>query len=151
VEFDGDTWTRTVYEALRPIDPQALFNVGLTELDFRGTPGHTPAAFPAADFAAFVDGWLDGLDPDASAASRTGWEGGGVRLVLRALGRSSESRGWKDMPSFNQLQPEIGDLHLTSGERIRFTDLDREQIRRLASGDLSVVGQGAGYRTRSRG
>jgi hypothetical protein len=151
VEFDAETWTRTVYEALRPIDPRAQFNVGLTELDFRGIHGYTPAAFPAADLVAFVDRWLDGLDPDAGEASTTGWEGGGVRLVLRALGRSSKLRGWKDMPSFNQLQPEIGDLHLTSGERVRLIDMDREQIGRLASGDLNVVGQGSSYRDTFQG
>jgi hypothetical protein len=55
------------------------------------------------------------------------------------------------MPSFNQLEPEIGDLHLTSGERRRFTDMDREHIRRLASGDLSVVGQGVSYRDTFQG
>jgi hypothetical protein len=152
VEFDAETWTRTVYEALRPIDPEAQFNVGLAELNFRGTPGHRPADFPASDLAAFVDGWLDGLDPDANGESPTiAWEGGGVRLVLRALGRSSRSRGWKDMPSFNQLQPEVGDLHLTSGERRRFIDMDREQIGRLAGGDLSVVGQGASYQDTFQG
>lgn len=151
MEFDADTWSRTVFEALRPIDADAQFNVGLAELDFRGTPGHRPADFPAADLAAFVDGWLDGLDPDSGEASTNGWNGGGVRLVLRAKGRGSSWRGWKDMPSFNQLEPEIGDLSLTSGDRVRFTDMDREQIGRLASGDLSVVGQGASYQDTFQG
>jgi hypothetical protein len=150
VEFDAETWKHTVYEALRPIDPRAQFNVGLAELDFRGTPGHRPVDFPANDLAAFVDGWLDGLDPDGEAPT-IGWEGGGVRLVLRAKGRGPSWRGWKDMPSFNQLEPEIGDLHLTSGERRRLTDMDREQIGRLASGDLSVVGQGASYQDTFQG
>lgn len=68
MEFDAETWKRTVYEALRPIDPEAQFNVGLAELDFRGTPGRRPVDFPANDLAAFVDGWLDGLDPDGEAS-----------------------------------------------------------------------------------
>jgi hypothetical protein len=150
VEFDAETWQRTVFEALRPIDPTAQFNVGLAELDFRGTPGHEPIDFPASDLATFVGRWLDGLDPD-DEASTTGWEGGGVRLVLRAKRRGPSWRGWKDMPSFNQLEPEIGDLHFTSGEPRRFTEMDREQIGRLASGDLSVVGQGASYQDTFQG
>jgi hypothetical protein len=151
VEFDAETWTRSVYEALRPIDPKAHFNVGLAELDFRGTAGHRPADFPANDLAAFVDGWLDGLDPDDSEASTIEWDGGGVHLVLRARGRSQSWRGWKDMPSFNQLEPEIDDLHLTSGEHVKLIDLDREQVGRLASGDLSVVGQGDSYQDTFQG
>ncbi len=55
------------------------------------------------------------------------------------------------MPSFNQLEPEIDDLHLVSGERMRLIDLDREQIGRLASGDLSVVGHGASYQDTFQG
>ncbi|MGO9761393.1 MAG: hypothetical protein ACLP1Q_09080 [Solirubrobacteraceae bacterium] len=151
MEWDAETWNRTVFEALRPIDSGAQFNVGLVELDFRGTPGHRPADFPAADLAAFVDLWLDGLDPDDSEASTIRWEGGGVRLVLRARGRSPSLRGWKDMPSFNQLEPKIDDLHLTSGERVRLIDLDRERVGRLASGDMTVVGQGASYQDTFQG
>jgi hypothetical protein len=150
VEYDPDAWQRTVFEALRPIDPDAQFNVGLAELDFRSVLGHSRGDFPAADLTAFVDKWLEGLDPDRDDA-RTEWEGGGVRLVIRAKGRGPGWRGWKDMPSFNQLEPEIGDLHLTSGERRRFTDMDREEVGRLASGELTVVGQGASYRDTFQG
>lgn len=71
--------------------------------------------------------------------------------MLRALGRGPSWRGSKDMPSFNQLEPEIGDLHLTSGERRRLIDIDREEIGRLASGDLTVVGQGASYQDTFQG
>lgn len=63
--YDPEAWQRAVFEALRPIDPRALFNVSLLELDFRGVIGHDPAEFPAADLVAFVDQWLLGLDPDA--------------------------------------------------------------------------------------
>jgi hypothetical protein len=144
VTFDANTWQRVVYEALRPIDPSAQFNVGLAELDFRETAGHRPVDFPAEDLVAFVDGWLAGLDPDGDA-STTEWRGGGVRLVLNARGRGPSWRGWTDMPSFNQLEPEVADLHLTSGERRRLIDMAREEIAQLGSGDLSVVGQGASY------
>jgi len=144
VAFDGDTWQHTVFEALRPIDPRVQFNVSLTELDFRDTPGHETSDFPASELAAFVNAWLDGLDPDAEATT-TEWEGGGVRLVARAVGRGQSWRGWADMPSFNMLEPEIGDLHLASGERRRLIDMGRQEVGRLASGDLRVVGQGASY------
>ncbi len=145
MEYEPEVWQRTVSEALRPIDPDAQFNVGLAELDFRDVLGHSPGDFPASDLTAFVDGWLEGLDPDSDDAT-TEWEGGGVRLVVRAKGRGPTWRGWKDMPSFNLLEPEIGDVHLTSGERTRFADLGRGEIGRLASGELTVVGQGASYR-----
>lgn len=55
------------------------------------------------------------------------------------------------MPSFNLLEPKIGDLHLSSGERRRFTDMDREEVGRLASGELAVMGQGASYQDTFRG
>jgi hypothetical protein len=150
VEYDPETWQRTVFEALRPIDPDAQFNVGLAELDFRGVMGHSPDHFPSDELVAFVDGWLEGLDPDSDDAT-TEWEGGGVRLVIRAKGRGPSWRGWKDMPSFNLLEPKIGDVHLSSGERLRFTDMDREEVGRLAAGELVVMGQGASYQDTFQG
>jgi len=150
LDYDPEVWQRTVFEALRPIDPDAQFNVGLAELDFRDVLGHSPGDFPAADLAAFVDAWLGGLDPNGGDAT-TEWKGGGVRLVIRAKGRGKSWRGWKDMPSFNQLEPAIGDLHLTTGEPLQVNDMDREQVGRLGSGDLTVVGQGASYRDTFQG
>ena len=150
MDYDPEVWQRTVFEALRPIDPEAQFNVGLAELDFRGVLDHSPDDFPVEELAAFVDGWLEGLDPDRDDAT-TEWNGGGVRLVIRAKGRGPGWRGWKDMPSFNKLEPEIGDLHLAAGERRPFIDMDREEVGRLATGDLSVVGQGASYKDTFQG
>lgn len=150
MSFDAETWHRTVFEALRPIDPKGLFNVSLAEMDFRDVGEHVPEDFPAAELAAFVDDWLDGLDPDASVdpnapPSQTEWRGGGVRLVIRARGRGPSWRGWTDVPSFNMLEPKFGDLHLVSGEERRLIDLTLEEIDGLARGELRLVGQGASY------
>src|SRR6478672_4170576 len=102
--FDADSWKNTIFEALRPIDPEALFLVSLTELDFREAGDHRYEDFPAEQLVSFVDGWLAGLDPD-TGESTTAWTGGGVRLVLRARGRGASWRGWRGMPSFNLLEP----------------------------------------------
>ena len=142
--YDPEAWQRTVFEALRPIDPPALFHVSLLEMDFRDVMGHELADFPAGDLVAFVDKWLESCDPDAGVF-RSEWQGGGVRLVLRAKGRGPSWRGWTGTPSLSYLEPEMGDLHLVSGGRRRLIDLSLDEVDQLASGDLRVVGQGPSY------
>jgi len=144
MQFDAELWQRTVFEALRPIDPEALFHVSLLEMDFREVEDHDLADFPASDLVAFVDDWLRNLDPDAGE-SMNEWEGGGVRLVLCAKGRGASWRGWGAMPTLSYLEPEIGDLHLASGTRRRLIDLSLDEAEHLASGELRVVGQGPSY------
>jgi hypothetical protein len=144
VAFDADTWHHTVFEALRPIDPDALFRVCLTELDFRAVGSNRPEDFPGDDLVGFVNQWLAGLDPDAEA-STTEWSGGGVRLILHARGRGASWRGWRGMPSFNLLEPVMGDLHLRPGGRRRLIDLTLTEVEKLAAGDLRMVGQRASY------
>src|SRR5689334_4260972 len=112
--FDQDTWMRTVFEALRSIDPRALLNVSLAAVDFSGAAEQQSEDFPVADLVDFVNQWLDQLDPDEDV-SETEWSGGGVRLVLRAIGRGPSWRGWVGLPSFNLLEPELGDVFLVSG------------------------------------
>jgi hypothetical protein len=148
--FDADTWQRTVFEALRPIDPRALFNVSLKEMDFRDAGQEDPADFPGDELAAHVNAWLDDLDPDGDVAT-TEWQGGGVSLVVRARGRGSAWRGWVGVPSFNMLEPEIPDLHLTTGARRRLIDLSLDEVEQLARGDLRVVGQGTSYQDTFQG
>ena len=133
-----------MFEALRPIDPRAAFHVSLLELDFRDVSGHEPTAFPAAELVASVDAWLEGLDPDCGE-HHTEWSGGGVRLLIRAKGRGPSWRGWRDIPSFSLLEPEIGDLHIVGGSRRRLIDLTLGEVDQLASGQLRVVGQGQSY------
>lgn len=144
MSFDGEAWQRTVFEALRPIDPDALFNVGVAEVDFRQIGDNQPEDFPAADLVEFMDRWLAELDPDDSEA-RTEWEGGGVRLVIRAIGRGSRWRGATGIPSFNMLEPKLGHLHFTDGEERRLIDLTLDEVDELASGQRRLVGQGASY------
>jgi hypothetical protein len=144
MNFDQESWQRTVFEALRPIDHQALFNVSLVEVDFRDLGDAVPEEFPSADLVNSVNQWLAGLDPDAGEFT-TEWSGGGVRLLVRAKGRSPTWRGSSDMPSFNMLEPVIGALHLTSGEERRFIDLTLEEVEQLADGKQRLIGQGASY------
>jgi hypothetical protein len=148
--FDEESWRRAIFEALRRIDPAALYNVSLLEMDFRALNDELVEDFPAGELAQSVDQWLATLDPDAGEF-RTEWTGGGVRLLIRARGRGQSWRGWTDMPSFNMLEPEIGVLHLTSGEDRRFIDLTLSEIDELASGEKQVVGQGASYQDTFQG
>lgn len=141
---DPDSWQRTVYEALRPIDARGLFNVRILEFDLPDAGGRQHADFPSADLAAFVDSWLAQLEPDADACT-TDWEGGGVRLVLEAKGRGPTWRGWVAIPSFNMLQPVMRDFDLVSGRR-RFIDLTLLEVEQLASGELQEVGIGPSHR-----
>lgn len=138
MSFDAEAWQRTVFEALSPIDPNALFNVGLAEIDFRQIGDNQPEDFPAADLVEFIDDWLAQLEPDDNEA-RTEWKGGGVRLVIRAIVRSYGH------PSFDMLEPKIGTLHFTDGGERRLIDLTLDEVDDLASGRRRLVGQGASY------
>ena len=142
--FDAEGWQRTIFEALRPIDPPALFNVGLAELDFGNLGTARIEDFPAAELVEFVDNWLSGLDPAAGEAT-VEWHGGGVRLHFRAKGRGQSWRGASDIPSFNLLEPEIGTLHFVGGGERRLIDLTLEDLDGLARGERRVVGQGQSY------
>jgi hypothetical protein len=144
VTFDAEQWQRTIFEALRPIDPTASFNVGLAEMDFRNLGDDRPEGFPAAELIEFVDDWLAGLDPDGGEAG-VEWEGGGVRLRFRAKGRGPSWRGANDIPSFNLLEPPIGELYFVGGGERRLVDLNLRDVDALASGEQSVVGQGQSY------
>lgn len=143
--FDEESWQRIIFEALRPVDPEALFRISLVELDFRDLGGGLPEDFPGDELADFVDRWLAGLDPDAGDFF-TDWNAGGVRLRIQAHGRSLAWRGARDFPSFNMLEPQLADLHLTSGERRRLIDLSLAEIDELATGKKTLIGQGASYR-----
>jgi hypothetical protein len=144
MSFDQESWQRAIFEALRPIDPKALFNVSLVEMDFRNLGDAAPGEFPSADLVSSVNQWLAGLDPDAGVFT-TEWSGGGVRLLISAKGRGPAWRGSRDMPSFNMLEPVIGTLHLVSGEERRLIDLTLEEVEQLADGKQRLVGQGASY------
>lgn len=144
MNFHQEDWERIIFEALRPIDPSALFNVSMAELDFRDLSGQTPEEFPDSELAQFVNDWLQTLDPDGDEGV-VGWTGGGVRIVLRARGRSASWRGWEGVPSFNLLEPKLDDLHFTSGETRRLIDLGQDEIARLGSGELKLVGEGPSY------
>jgi hypothetical protein len=144
VSYDPEAWQRTIFEALRPADPRALFNLAMLELDLRETPGRRPEDFPADDLVAFMNGWLDGLDPEAGPHVAE-WKGPGVRLKFQARGRGASWRGWKAMPSFNMLEPQIEDLHLTPGGRKRLIDLTLPEVEQFAAGELRVAGQGQSY------
>lgn len=143
--FDEESWRRIVFEALRPVDPEALFSVSLVEMDFRDLGEALPEDFPADDLADFVNRWLTSLDPDAGDFF-TDWTAGGVRLRIQAQGRSLAWRGAKEFPSLNMLEPQLADLHFTSGERRRLIDLSLAEIDDLASGEKTLIGQGASYR-----
>jgi len=148
--FDEESWRRVIFEALRPIDPAALYNVSLLEMDFRALKNEQVDDFPADELTQSVDQWLATLDPDAGEF-KTEWINGGVRLLIRARGRGQSWRGWTDMPSFNMLEPEISILHLASGEDRRFIDLALSEIDELASGEKQVVGQGPSYQDTFQG
>jgi hypothetical protein len=140
-----ESWQRTIFEALRPIDSAAVFWLGLVEpVDFSEAAGHRLDDFPAEQLRRWVDEWLLGLDPDSEPAQRE-WSGGGVRLHFRAVGRRHENRGWTAMPSFNQLEQRMSQLHLVGDADRDFISLSREEVERLARGELRLVGQGASY------
>ncbi len=141
---DYEAWQREIIESLRPIDPPALFWLGLSELDFREAVGHRREHFPYDDLRTFVDDWLAGLDPNSGEATIE-WTGGGVRVRFRARPRGADSRGWKAMPSLNLLEQQMADLHLVAGGRRQLHTLTLEELRQLASGELRVVGQGSSY------
>jgi hypothetical protein len=142
---DWEEWQRQIIESLRPIDPHALFWLGLTEIDFRQATGHRLVEFPFEQLRVFVDEWLSTLDPDGPSA-QTEWRGGGVKLGMQARGRNPLQRGWRAMPSLNLLEQEMGDLHLVSGGRRQLHTLTIDEVHQLARGELRVVGQGASYR-----
>ncbi len=141
---DYEKWLCEIIESLRAVDPPALFWLGLSEVDFRQAPGHQLDDFPFGDVRAFVDEWLSTLDPDGPEAT-TEWQGGGVRLGFRAKGRKAMARGWTATPSLNLLEQQMADLHLVDGGRRQLHTLTIDDVRRLASGELRVVGQGASY------
>jgi hypothetical protein len=142
--FDAEGWQRSIFEALRPIDPPASFNVGLAEMDFRNLGDARFEDFPVTELVEFVDNWLAGVDPDGGEVS-VEWEGGGVRLRFRAKGRAPSWRGAGDIPSFNLLEPEIGVLHFVDGGERRLIDLTLEELDALGCGEKRVVGQGQSY------
>ena len=144
MSYDPEAWQRSVFEALRPVDPPALFHISLLEMDFREVIGHVIDDFPSDELVLFVNEWLARLDPDAGEFTAE-WQGGGVRLVLRAKGRGPSWRGWVGIPSLSYLEPEIPDLHLISDGRRRFIDLTLHEIDKLAAGDLQISGQGSSY------
>lgn len=141
---DYEAWTREIIESLRAIDPPALFWVGVTEIDFREASGHRRDEFPFEALRRFVNDWLATLDPDGNDALIE-WHDSGVRLGFRAKGRTSMASGWKAMPSLNLLEQPMDDLHLVEGGRRQLHTLTLEEVRRLAAGELRIVGQGASY------
>jgi hypothetical protein len=141
---DYEEWQREIIESLRPVDPPAVFWLGLSEVDFRGAPGHRLQEFPFENLRAFVDEWLSTLNPDGPEAT-TEWQGGGVRLGFRAKGRTAMARGWKAMPSLNLLEQRMADLHFVEGERRQLHTLTLDEVRRLATGELRIVGAGVSY------
>jgi len=66
-------------------------------------------------------------------------------MRLGARGRDPRSRGWTAVPSLLLLEQPVADLHLVGGGRRQLHTLTLEEVRRLASGELRVVGQGASY------
>jgi hypothetical protein len=86
MSFDEKSWRRTIFEALRSIDPNPLFKVSIDEIDFRAVGGAVPEHFPVDEFAEFVEAWVASLGPTGNDLT-TDWIGGGVRLVIRARGR----------------------------------------------------------------
>jgi hypothetical protein len=140
---DYEQWQREIIESLRPVDPRALFWLGLAEIDFREAPGHRRADFAFEEMRQYVDAWLNTLDPDGPEAT-TEWRGGGVRLRFRAKGRDPTTRGWT-MPSLNLLEQPMADLHVIGDGPRQLHTLTFDEVRRLAAGDLRVVGQGASY------
>jgi hypothetical protein len=143
-EQDWAAWERSLYEALRLIDPEASFWVGVVEFDLGDTPGHRLEDFPAGELTKWVNAWLSELDPHGREYERE-WTGGGVRLRFRAKGRTPAAQGWTAMPSFNLLEQAMSDLHLVDGGRRQFISLTLDEIEQLARGDLEVVGQVATY------
>lgn len=141
---DYEEWLREIIESLRPVDPPALFWLALSEVDFRQAPGQRLTVFPFEKLLTFVDEWLSTLDPDGPEAT-TEWRGGGVRLGFRANGRTAMARGWKAMPSLSLLEQRMADLHFIDGESRQLHTLTIDEVRRLAAGELRVVGQGASY------
>jgi hypothetical protein len=141
---DLDAWQQTIYESLRgsdpPIDPQALFWVGLVETDLEDTPGQELGEFPGAELREELNAWLSELDPQGREFEHE-WKGGGVRLRFRAKGRTPAAQGWREVPSFNLLEEAMSDLHLVDGGRRQFISLTLDEVRRLAAGELHVVGQ----------
>jgi hypothetical protein len=143
-EQDWAAWERSLYEALRLIDPEASFWVGVVEFDLGDTPGHRLEDFPAGELTKWVNAWLSELDPHGREYERE-WTGGGVRLRFSAKGRTPAAQGWTAMPSFNLLEQAMSDLHLVDGGRRQFISLTLDEIEQLARGDLEVVGQVATY------
>jgi hypothetical protein len=141
---DWEAWERTIYGSLRQLDPQidpeALFWVGLVEVDFGNAPGHPLEDFPAEQLREWVNAWLSELDPNGREFERE-WNGGGVRLRFRTKGRTPAARGWGAMPSFNLLEQAMSDLHLVEGGRRQFISLTLDEVQQLAGGELQVVGQ----------
>lgn len=144
---DPGRWQRWIFEALRPVDAPALFWLGIIEpVDLSAATGERLEDFPADDLRRWVDEWLSELDPDGEPAQRE-WIGGGVRLHFRAMGRRVENRGWTAMPSFNQLEQLMDQLHLADGGDRDFISLSLEEVDQLARGELRLVGQGASYQS----
>lgn len=142
---DRERWQHRIFESLRPVDPRASFWLGIVEpLDLSAATGHRLEDFPTDELRRWVDEWLSALDPDGEPAERE-WIGGGIRLHFRARGRRVEDRGWTAMPSFNQLEQLMDQLHLTDGGHRDFISLSLEEVDRLARGELRLVGQGASY------
>ena len=142
---DWELWQRTIIEALRPIDPPALFWVALGRIDFTAASDHELDDFPAEEMVAFVNLWLAGVDPEGGETTIE-WSGGGVQLQFNARGRSVEVRGWTAMPSLNLLEQPMADIELADGTRRQFTTLTRQEVEQLAAGELRLLDSDSGKR-----
>lgn len=142
---DWEAWQRAIYESLRSIDTDARYWVGLAELDFRGAVEQRLDDFPFDDLRESVDGWLAKLSPDTAQGQEYEWRGGGVRMRFYARARSANEDGWSAMPSFNQLEQRMSDLHIVGDGTREFISLTLDEIDRLAKGELRLVGQGDSY------
>ncbi len=66
------------------------------------------------------------------------------------MGRRAENRGWTAMPSFNQLEQLMDQLHLGDGGDPDFMSLPLEEVDRLAGGSFVSWGTAPVTSRRSR-
>jgi hypothetical protein len=155
--FDIETWQRTVYEALREIDPNRKFHVATLVLGFEDeAAGLDPNDFPVDELVDQVDAWLETLEPDVT---RRAWldalaagdprrtqlaDDGefrlhGTTIILRAHGRPDDQKGWR-FPSLRELEEPIGPIVLDDGTERLLLDLTLEDVEDFAAGRLTRRG-----------
>lgn len=134
-----DAVLRLVAESLRPVDPLALFWLGISQIEILPEAAeHELDELPAGELVAFVNTWLSHLDPEGAQTAIT-WSADGIRLVFHARGRTAEGKGDPSWPSLNLLQPVLHEVVLASGDRLRLIDLTVDQLRELALGELPLA------------